>query len=116
MVHDSRPDSRDTQFGTDWYKAIARQAAAIEAEARMNTPTPTPSRIDTNRFDALDGKAYDDDDPPSDDEDKTKNGRLDEEFVRILRTAFQVKEDASHEVFQALESDVIITWGHCWYS
>ena len=88
-------------------EAIARQAAAREAEARIGTPTPT--RIDTNRF-ALDGKLFDDDDPPSDDEDKAKTGELDAEFVRILRTAFQVKDDASHEVFQALQSEGIYTW------
>ena len=87
-------------------EAIARQAAAREAEARIGTPTPT--RIDTNRF-VLDGKLFDDDDPPSDDEAKT--GELDAEFVRILRTAFQVKDDASHhEVFPALKSQGLYTW------
>ena len=82
------------------------KAQAREAAAWWMKPTTSKTRVDPNRF-VFDGK--DDDDPPSD-EHKPKTGRLSKEFVRILRTAFQVKEDSSHEVFQALQSEGIYTW------
>ena len=94
---------------------LAREAAKREADKReAATWTPTPTKAINNLFN-YDGRAFDgkDKDNPNDDDkdgNKPNTGRLDGEFVRILRTAFQVKGDSSHEVFQALQSEGIYTW------
>ena len=50
-----------------------------------------------------------DDDNPNDQE-QNKPGQIGSEFKRILKTAFRIKGDAKHEVFEALQFAGIYTW------
>jgi len=86
---------------------LAKEKRDAATSKKMASPNP---------FDC-DGKAFDgkDKDNPSDiDNDdvqeRNKSGQLESGFKRILKTAFRIKGDAKHEVFEALLFAEIYTW------
>ena len=86
---------------SDAKKARKREAAKTRAATARAEMDPSLA----NDEDPSASGGLDDDNP----NEQNKPGQLGSEFKRILKTAFRIKGDAKHEVFEALQFAGIYT-------
>ena len=84
------------------------------AKEKRDAAAASKAIASPNPFDydglAFDGKDKDNPRSESDDDaEPNKPGQLEVDFKRILKTAFRIKGDTKHEVFEALEFAGIYT-------